>query len=167
MLNKHITQPDPKGFQVRIVRNKKEYSRYFSHNEWGGRTRALKGARNWRDQMLVTLGSTRKTLPDRTIAANKKTTGVRGVSRTIHYDKRRDARYLVYSVYWRDNGKPNCKSFQVGRVESVTADDEFHAFRTAVLFRHEYELSVAEDESFHPERFKSWRRERLYEVSRE
>ncbi len=163
MDNKHITQPDPKGFQVRIVRNKKEYSRYFAHQQWGGKNRALNGARNWRDQMLVSLGSVQKYLPEKRIIGSKRTTGVRGVSRSVQLDRRRDTYYLVYSVHWRKKGKPCTKSFHVGRLDKVDADQEFHAFRTAVRFRQEYELSVAEDLPFYPEKFKSWRENRLYE----
>ncbi len=160
---KHITQPDPNGFQVRIVRNKKEYSRYFSYRLWGGRKKALMGAINWRDQMLVSLGSVNKYLPERTINPTKRTTGVRGVSRSVQYDKRRDCHYVVYSVHWRNNGRPTTKTFHVGRLESVTPDEEFHAFRTAVRFRHEYELAKSEDLPFDPSRFKSWKKRRLYE----
>ena len=167
MENKHITCPDEHGFQVRIVRNKKEYSRYFAHRQWGSKRKALEGARSWRDQMLVSLGGRHKYLPDLGVIASKKTTGVRGVSRSVQYDKRRDVYYLVYSVHWRIEGKANTKTFHVGRVEDVTADQEFHAFRTAVRFRHEYELSVADGEPFYPERFKLWRTTRLYEESRE
>ncbi len=163
--NKHITEPDPKGFQVRIVRNKKEHSRYFSHKQWGSRVKALNGARNWRDQMLVSLGKVSKYLPERTITSHKKTTGIRGVSRSVQYDKRRDSYSLVYSVHWRKSGKAHTKTFHVGLVGSVSADEEFHAFRTAVQFRREYEISVAENGSFSPESYKLWRKNRFYESS--
>lgn len=163
MENRHITAPDPKGFQVRIVRNKKEYSRYFSHGRWGSKLKALKGARNWRDQMLVSLGSVERYLPERAIASHKKTTGVRGVSKSIQYDKRWDTHYLVYSAHWRKAGKAHTKTFYVGRMGTVDADAEFHAFRTAAQFRHEYELSKAEELPFYPERFKLWKKERFYE----
>jgi hypothetical protein len=33
--NKHITEPDVFGYQVRIVRRGKETSRYFYHKLWG------------------------------------------------------------------------------------------------------------------------------------
>ncbi len=81
----------------------------------------------------------------------------------MQFDKRRGTYYLVYSVHWRKKGKPHTKTFHVGRVGTVDADQEFHAFRTAVRFRQEYELSVAEDLPFYPEKFKSWRENRFYE----
>ena len=161
--NKHITQPDEHGYQVRIVRDKKEYSRYFSGRQWGSKRKALEGARNWRDQMLVSLGSVNKYLPGKGAIATKKTTGVRGVSKTVRFDKRRNGTYLSYSVHWRENGKAKTKSFYVGSVKSIDPDKEFHAFLTAVRFRREYELAKANGDAFHPERFKLWRTKRLYE----
>ncbi|MFC1749507.1 hypothetical protein ACFL2V_11950 [Pseudomonadota bacterium] len=160
---KHITEPDNKGFQVRIVRNKKEYSRYFAHRQWGSRKKALDGAISWRDQQLVLLGKASKYLSERSVISTKKTTGIRGVSRSVQHDKRRDAYYLVYSVHWRKGGKACTKTFHVGRVNKVTADEEFHAFRTAVRFRREYEMSKADDAPFDTEHFKQWRKVRLYE----
>ena len=161
--NRHITSPDPKGFQVRIVRNKKEHSRYFAHRQWGSKQKALIGARNWRDQMLVSLGSENKYLPERKIFTNKKTTGIRGVSRSVQLDKRNGVNYVVYSVHWRRAEKASTKTFYVGRANEVSADQEFHAFRTAVQFRREYELYKSEDVAFNPDGFKQWKIERLYE----
>ena len=161
--NKHITSPSSEGFQVRIVRNKKEYSRYFSHKQWGSKKRALVGARNWRDQMLVSLGKPEKYITEREISPNKETTGVRGVSIQKKYDKRKDASYLNYLVYWRDGNKAKNRTFAVGRIGEVEADQELHAFRTAVRFRQEYELSKAEGCEFYPERFANWKKERVYD----
>ncbi len=161
--NKHITEPDPKGFQVRIVRNKKEHSRYFSHNQWGSRAKALIRARSWRDQMLSSLGKINANLSKKTVCSTKRTTGIRGVSRSVQYDKRRDSHYLVYSVHWRKLGKAHTKTFYVGLMGKVTADEEFHAFRTAARFRREYEWSQENNTTIYPERYKLWRTSRLYE----
>ncbi len=164
---KQITEPDNKGFQVRIVRNKKEYSRYFSHKLWGGRQQALKSAINWRDQTLV-LFSSKPTYQQMTrIFPNKISTGVTGVSRTIQYDKRRDVRSLIYSCHWRLNGKGHTKTFHVGRMEEINADQELHAFRTAIRFRHEYEMYRANglESQFDPTKYKNWKKERLYDSS--
>lgn len=161
---KQITEPDPKGFQVRIVRNKKEHSRYFAHNQWGGRAKALNGARSWRDQMLISLGKINGNLSEKTINSRKRTTGIRGVSRSLQYDKRRDFHYLVYSVHWRKKGKACTKTFYLGRIGEVDADQELHAFRTAVRFRREYELSQEKNEVIYPERYKLWKTCRLYEI---
>jgi len=162
--NRHITEPDINGFQVRIVRNKKEYSRYFSHRQWGCKSKALNGARSWRDQMLASLGSVNKYISERVVNSRKRSTGVRGVSKSVQYDKRRDVHYLVYSVHWRVSNRVRTKTFYVGQLSNVNADEEFHAFRTAVQFRREYEISKASNESFYPESFLNWKSERCYEA---
>ncbi len=113
--------------------------------------------------MLSALGDANKYLPERKIFSNKKTTGIRGVSRSVQLDKRNGAYYVVYSVHWRREGKPASKTFHVGRVGEVSADQEFHAFRTAVQFRREYELHKADGEPFDPNGFKQWKKIRLYE----
>ncbi len=159
--HKHITEPDAFGYQVRIVRRGKENSRYFSHRLWGGKVKSLKAAIAWRDQMLVALkGSrTRFLKPPK----NKTTTGVTGVSRTIKYDHRKNKSYLCYTVFWVKNGKSRNKTFQVGNVEKVSADDELHAFRTARLFRSCYEFAIDNDLPFNDGRFVGWKKTRLYE----
>ena len=158
---KHITEPDKFGYQVRIVRRGKESSRYFSHKLWGGKTKSLKAAIAWRDQMLVALkgSKTRFLKPPK----NKTTTGITGVSRTIKFDHRKDKSYLCYTVFWVDNGKSRNKTFQVGNVESLTADDELHAFRTARLFRSCYEHAIDNDLQFHEEVFAGWKKLRVYD----
>ncbi|ESS66584.1 hypothetical protein MGMO_184c00050 [Methyloglobulus morosus KoM1] len=161
MKNKHITEPDKFGYQVRIVRRGKESSRYFSHKLWGGKTKSLKAAIAWRDQMLVALkgSKTRFLKPPK----NKTTTGVTGVSRTIKYDLRKDKSYLCYTVFWVDNGKSRNKTFQVGNVASVTADDDLHTFRTARLFRSCYEYAIDNDLPFNDGMFVAWKKRRIYD----
>lgn len=158
---KHITEPDVFGFQVRIVRRGKESSRYFSHKLWGSKSKSLKAAIAWRDQMLSVLkgSKTRFLKPPK----NKTTTGLTGVSKTIKYDHRKDKSYLCYTVFWVSNTKSRNKTFQVGNVEKITADDELHAFRTARLFRSCYEFAIDHDLEFRDERFAGWKKTRLYE----
>jgi len=158
---KHITEPDKFGYQVRIVRRGKESSRYFSHKLWGGKTKSVKAAIAWRDQMLVALkgSKTRFLKPPK----NKTTTGITGVSKTIKYDYRKNKSYLCYTVFWVDNGKSRNKTFQVGNLESITADAELHAFRTARLFRTCYEHAIDNDLPFHDNVFAGWKNRRVYE----
>ena len=75
----------------------------------------------------------------------------------------KDKNYLCYTVFWVSNGKSRNKTFQVGNVEKVTADDELHAFRTAKLFRICYEVSIDNDIEFHDEKFVGWKKIRLYD----
>ncbi len=159
--DKHITEPDVFGFQVRIVRRGKESSRYFSHKLWGNKNKSLKAAITWRDQMLIALkGCKKRSLK---LPKNKTTTGVTGVSRSIKYDHRKDKSYLCYSVFWVDNCKSRSKTFQAGNVDKVTADDDLHAFRTAKLFRSCYEFSIDNDLEFYNDKFLGWKETRLYD----
>lgn len=160
---KHITQPDKGGYQVRIVRQGKEYSRYFAHRAWGGKTKSLKAAESWRDQQLAVLGKAITHIIDGPALPNNKSTGIRGITKVIHHDKRRDTKSLVYQVHWKDHGKIKNKKFHVGRVEKVTADMDLHAFRTAIHFRKGYEASVKYNKDFDPEIYKNWRTERVYD----
>jgi len=159
--HKNITEPDVFGFQVRIVRRGKESSRYFSHKLWGNKGKSLKAALAWRDQMQIVLkgSKTRFLKPPK----NKTSTGVTGVSRTIKYDRRKDKSYLCYTVFWVCNGISRNKTFQVGNVEKVSADDELHAFRTARLFRNCYEYSIDNDIPFADSKFNGWKKVRFYE----
>ncbi|BCX88514.1 hypothetical protein MIN45_P0883 [Methylomarinovum tepidoasis] len=163
--HKHITEPDPFGYQVRIVRRGVERSRYFSHKLWGGKRKSLQAAIRWRDQMLVILKGSRTRFMK--TPRNKISTGVTGVSRTIKYDKRKDKSYLCYTVFWIKDGKPRNKTFQVGNVKSVTADQELHAYRTAVAFRKAYEYAIDHDYPFDDTLFRNWKRIRLYEPPEE
>lgn len=163
--HKQISEPDSHGYQVRIVRKGKEHSRYFAHRVWGGKKASLKAAIQWRDQMLVLLGKNNRKLSDKGPLSTKKTTGVRGVTRSIQYDKRRDAYSLVYGVRWHDKNKIKNRTFFVGHVDKTTADDDFHAFRTAVLFRYEYELCLELSIPFYSERYVNWKTTRLYEIA--
>ncbi len=159
--HKHITEPDSFGFQVRIVRRGKENSRYFSHKLWGNKAKSLKAAIAWRDQMLVVLkGSRMRFLKP---PKNKTTTGITGVSRTIKYDNRKDKSYLCYTVFWVKKQKSCNKTFQVGNIDTLTADEELHAFRTAKLFRSCYEHSIDHDLHFDDSKFTGWKKIRLYE----
>jgi hypothetical protein len=101
--NKHITEPDALGYQVRIVRQGKEKSRYFSHKLWGGKGKSLAAAIAWRDQMLVVLkgGNLRYRLPSP--PARKVTTGLTGVSRVVKYARHKNKHYLEHAI---DNGLP-------------------------------------------------------------
>jgi len=122
---------------------------------------ARNAAITWRDQMLVALkGSKIRFLKP---PKNKTTTGVTGVSRTIKYDHRKDKNYLCYTVFWVCNGKSRNKTFQVGNVDKVSADDELHAFRTAKLFRVCYEVSIDNDIDFYDDKFAGWKKTRLYD----
>ncbi|MEE9423808.1 MAG: hypothetical protein V3V18_02380 [Methylococcales bacterium] len=163
--HKQISEPDSLGYQVRIVRKGNEHSRYFAHRVWGGKKASLAAAIRWRDQMLVVLGKNNRKLSDKGPLATKKSTGVRGVTRSLQYDKRRDVYSLIYGVRWHDNNRIKNRTFFVGVAGSVSADKDFHAFRTAVLFRYEYELCLELNIVFYPQRYVDWKTNRLYDIA--
>ena len=158
---KNITEPDQWGYQVRVVINGKEHSRYFSHRKHGGRRKSLRAAVEWRDDKLAQAAKERTRF--RGPQSNNHSTRVAGVSRVIKNDKRKGTQYVVYQVFWMEKGKPRNKSFSAGPLEQVTKKVEEHTLKTAVQFRREYEQSVLGESSFRPLRFRNWRNERLYD----
>lgn len=134
--HENITEPDGLGYQVRVVRKGKERSRYFSHRQYGGKRKALQAAIEWRDEIKAKY-------PHKALRPPQSNTGVRGVSRTVKFDRRRGITYVSYSVHYKDeNGYPNNKTFFVGDLEAVTDKEEQAALRAAKRFRREYEKQV-------------------------
>jgi len=147
--HRHITEPNKYEYQVRIVRNKSEFSRTFAHKQWGNKIKSLVAAKHWRDQMLISLGATEMK-------------SVR-VYRSIEHDKRRDTRSVVYQAPWVDDGKKRSRKFWVGKIDKITPDMELHAFRSAMHFRAAFKLSCESSINFNPADYKNWRKERVYE----
>lgn len=157
-----ITQPDKYGFQVRHGSQK---SRYFSIRQWGGREKALEAAKRWAELMEVRYPNKATPYLEES-RRNNTSTGIVGVCRRLRPDRRRGVTELIYTVCWYDeNRKKRDKVFTVGRVSNVTPEQDFHAFRTAVLFRKLYELCCDESYEFDPDWFKQWKSMRLYEVA--
>lgn len=161
MDSKHITEPDKFGYQVRFMRRLVRYSKYFSFNQYGGRGKALSAAIAWRDETLRNIKASGKRAVK--IPRNTTTTGITGVSRRIKSNHGRTKRYLCYTAFLVNNGKSSVRSLQVGNLDTISADDELHAFRTARLFRYLYELSIDEGVAFDPSIFRGWKKKRLYD----
>jgi 7-cyano-7-deazaguanine synthase in queuosine biosynthesis len=69
-------------------------------------------------------------------------TGIRGISRTTKFDKRRGITYVSYSVHYKDNeGYPSNKTFFVGDADMISNKEEQKALRAAKRFRKDYESS--------------------------
>jgi hypothetical protein len=131
----NITEPDGMGFQVRVVRKGKERSRYFSHRRLGGKRKALKAAIEWRDEI-------KEMYPEKAKRPVQSNTGIRGISRTTKFDKRRGITYVSYSVHYKDNeGYPSNKTFFVGDADMISNKEEQKALRAAKRFRKDYESS--------------------------
>jgi hypothetical protein len=131
----NITEPDGMGYQVRVVRKGKERSRYFSHRQLGGKRKALQAAIEWRDEI-------KEQYPEKAKRPVQSNTGIRGISRTTKYDKRRGITYVSYSVHYKDNsGAPSNKTFFVGDASAISDKEEQKALRDAKRFRKQYESS--------------------------
>jgi len=159
---KNISEPDKNGFQVKIVRRHKQFTRYFAYKSWGGRKNAFKAANNWRDQMLVILKNTKR----RAIkaATNNKSTGVLGVCKTHSHDNRKNLTYLVYGVSWIDHkGKKYGKTFRVCNINKYDGEMDLLAFQQALKFRREWEDHADNDtlHLFDPSTYQNWREEKI------
>ena len=153
----NITQPDRRGYQVRIVRRNKETSRYFSFKLWGSRRKAFVAANRWRDQMEVALKKSTKYFTKAT--PKNKSTGIVGISRYICWHKQKQHHILSYSVCWTDaTSKGREKSFQVCYIENYTLAKDLHAFETAIMFRKDWEHHADEDilHRFNPDAYLNW-----------
>lgn len=148
------------GFQLYIKRGGIEYQPCYSIRAYGNRSKALEAVRSRRDQLLAVMPQQprARTKP----ITGKRSTGVAGVSRRFAYDKRRNATYLRYDVHWRQGKIGRCRGFSVGRVEHVTPDLEFHAFRSAMHFRRIYMMCLEADIPFCPEWFDGWQDREVY-----
>ena len=159
---KNITQPYPGAFQVRIVKQGKERSRLFSFSHWGGKKKALAAAISWRDQLKVILNLNDKRVL--TVPRNNLSTGIRGISRSVHTDYRKNLKYLVYSVCWTDaKGKKRNKGFRVGNIDIVDKTIDSKAFEAAKKFRKDYEKHVDNNSvySFDPNKYLKWREQEM------
>lgn len=132
----------PDGYQVVIVRFKKEITKFFRYSM--GIRKAKKRAQQYRD-LIFTLYPD-KHFPFR-IAYIHSNTGKMGVSRCVSFDKRRNKYYVSYSAHFTDwnTGKPNNKSFHCGEENKVTKIKEDCAYELACEFRDKWENDIMID----------------------
>lgn len=121
------------GWQVRVYRHGKTYSRLFSDRKLGGREKAYEAAAAYRQRLEEEVAQ----MPDtgrrrRLIRTNRNnSTGVLGISRTYKRD-RRGVRHEVYAVSWNpEPGVARGTSFSIKRYGEDTA------FRLACQLRWE------------------------------
>lgn len=133
-VNKGISRIDSgstHGWFVRGYRNGKTYSKLFSDRKCGGKTKAHKLAKEYRDDLSEKLESIpKKQRPRRIVASDSRnTTGELGVSRTTKTGPN-GTKHECYSVSWRpEPGVQKCTSF------SVKKYGEKKAFKLAVEHR--------------------------------
>lgn len=150
-----ISFPDRTGCQVRFQRGQEIISRFYAYAEYGGIRKALTAAIDY--VCTLRLLAEHKNIPR---------SGTGGVT----YIERRSSRCpdrleYCYSVYYyKPDGKRSTKWFYIGTGERPSPDKQLHAFRTAKLFRHHYELyGPTLDVAW----FKPWKYTRLYTPDRE
>lgn len=90
----------PDGWLVRVVRDGEEHSRYFRFSD-GGKQKALKRAKEYRDKLHKKLGPRKWKKGPRKKAVNN-TSGVTGVSKN---------KYGRWVATWQEAGKQRFKTF--------------------------------------------------------
>ncbi len=116
--NKGISRIDSgstHGWFVRGYRNGKTYSKLFSDRKCGGKGKAQKLARTYRDELQKDLEMIPKKSRQRRIVVSdsRNTTGELGVSRTTKTTPN-GTKYECYSVSWRpEPGVQKCTSFSI------------------------------------------------------
>lgn len=163
----NITIPGYATYQVRIVRDGYEYSATFAWSRYGSKDQALSCAVAWRDAMLAALPSAATELGSFRCSPqkNKRSYGRVGISRYIGIDRRRGGSpgYLRFAVNWLDvSAKSRIKTFQAGKVGSISWEDELHAACTAEAFRTHWEYCRAKRLPFDPGRYENWSTEFCY-----
>lgn len=116
------------GWQVRVYRHGKTYSRLFSDRKHGGRADAFEAARRHRERLAEAVAELPDAGPRRRLVAHGER-GVVGVSRA-HKRDRRGVRHEVYAVSWNpEPGVARGTSFSIKRY------GEEDAFRRACQLR--------------------------------
>ena len=121
------------GWQVRVYRHGKTYSRLFSDRKLGGREEAFEAARAYRRTLEEEVEQIPPPPPRRRLvhANRNNSTGVVGISRTFKRD-RQGTRQEVYAVSWNpEPGVARGTSFSINRYGEDTA------FRLACKLRWE------------------------------
>ena len=118
------------GWQVRVYRHGKTYSKLFSDKKCGGRDQAFEAATAYRQQLADEVAALPETAPRRRlIQSTQDDEGVIGISRT-HKRDRRGIRHEVYAVSWNpEPGVARGTSFSIKRY------GEEGAFRKACALR--------------------------------
>jgi hypothetical protein len=144
------------GWQVRVYRHGKTYSKLFSDRKCGGREEAFEAAMLFRDELEAEVETMPAAESQRRIINHNKNnlTGVLGISRTFKRD-RHGRRHEVYAVSWNpEPGKARGTSFSIAKY------GEEDAFRMACKLRFEKMKAI------HGERFPYGSASELFEEGR-
>ena len=106
------------GWYVRVYRNKKTYSKFFSDSKFGGKDKALEMAISQKEELnKLIIGIPKKPTKRRVVTTDKRnTTGVLGVSRTSKKAPNGKS-YECYTVSWRPQPKvQKSTSFSIKKI---------------------------------------------------
>ncbi|NNF56947.1 MAG: AP2 domain-containing protein [Rhodothermaceae bacterium] len=111
------------GWQVRVYRHGKTYSKLFSDRKSGGKEEAFQQAVEYRKSLEAEVAAMPESAPRRRLIRRNKnnSTGVVGISRTFKRD-RRGVKHEVYAVSWNpEPGVARGTSFSIKKYGEDTA----------------------------------------------
>ncbi len=111
-----IDQPEKKnhGFYVRITHKGKTQQKYFPDKSCGGKTKALKEAKAFRDKLVSKLPKYKQAAASKRKRRIKKS-GVTGVTHVVSQSQKGKA-YEYWQAAWVDNtGKRRTAKFSISR----------------------------------------------------
>lgn len=129
------------GWQVRVYRHGKTYSKLFSDRKCGGKEEAFEQAVAYREELQAEVDAMPESEPKRRLITHNKNnaTGVLGVSRTFKRD-RHGHRHEVYAVSWNPApGEARGTSFSIRKYGEETA------FKMACKLRFQKMKEIYED----------------------
>ncbi|CAN5620285.1 hypothetical protein BH23BAC4_BH23BAC4_05130 [soil metagenome] len=121
------------GWQVRVYRHGKTYSKLYSDRKCGGKEQAYAMAEAYRSDLENVVAALPEAAPRRRLIRHNKnnSTGVVGISRTYKMD-RRGIKHEVYAVSWNpEPGTARGTSFSIKKYGEDTA------FKMACRLRYE------------------------------
>ena len=111
------------GYQVRVYRHGRTYSRLFSDRKCGGKEDAYKQSVAYRKKLLAEVDAMPESAPRRRLIRHNKnnSSGVVGISRTFKRD-RRGTKHEVYAISWNpEAGVPRGTSYSIKKYGEDTA----------------------------------------------
>lgn len=149
-----ITQPEPGGYQARIMRRGESKSAYFAFRASGGAYEAHAAAIVWCFDVAANSPDSRRT----TVATSRNvSTGVLGVCRRM-VNNRRGTRVVIYEASVSKASGSGPLRFEVGPVDSVSPEQERAAFNVARQCRAAYEDWLDGHGSFDRSDWRGWKK---------
>jgi len=111
------------GYQVRVYRHGRTYSRLFSDRKCGGKDEAYEQSVEYRKKLVTEVDAMPESAPRRRLIRHNKnnSSGVVGISRTFKRD-RRGIKHEVYAISWNpEAGAPRGTSYSIKKYGEDTA----------------------------------------------